>query len=119
MSKQAYSVKLARTLYDNVYRARLLNENDQPIGDLQIMPVLPTDRSQLPEDAPEAKPYLLVLVRDADINKDNLIDFEEKTDFCLRKRFATETTDFQYCLFVYPSPAFIFEQADSLNTPLK
>ncbi|MCQ2363609.1 MAG: hypothetical protein MJ041_04695 [Acidaminococcaceae bacterium] len=114
----SYTVKLARTLYDNVYRCRLLNENEQPIGDLQIVPVLTTPRSQLPEDAPEAQPYLLVIVRDADINKDNLIDFEERTSLALLKRFATEEVSFQYCEFYYPSPAFIFEQQDSLNTPL-
>jgi len=113
-----YSVKLARTLYDNVYRGRLLNENEQPIGDLQIVPVMTTPRSQLPEDAPEAQPYLLVIVRDADINKDNLIDFEDRTSLALLKRFATEEVSFQYCEFYYPSPAFIFDQPDALTKPV-
>ena len=30
MSNGAYSLKLARTLYDNVYRCRLINDNQQP-----------------------------------------------------------------------------------------
>ena len=77
MSSGAYSLRLARTLYDNVYHAMLYNENQQPIGDLEIIPTMPTDRSQVPEDAPEVPAYLLVIVKDADINKDNLIDFEE------------------------------------------
>lgn len=118
MNSNAYSVKLARTLYDNVYRCRLLNENEQPIGDLKIIPVIPTPRDQVPEDAPVVQAYLCVIVCDADINKDNLIDFEERTSLALLKRFATETISFQYCEFYYPSPAFIFEQKDSLNTPL-
>ncbi|MBQ0107748.1 MAG: hypothetical protein KBS34_01220 [Phascolarctobacterium sp.] len=118
MTKAGYSLKLARTLYDNVYRCRLFNENNQPIGDLKIVPVIPTDRSMVPEDAPVVQAYLQAIVSDADINKDNLIDFEEKTSFALLKRFETEAVSFQYCEFYYPSPAFIFEQQDSLTTPL-
>ena len=34
MSSGAYSLRLARTLYENVYHAMLYNENQQPIGDL-------------------------------------------------------------------------------------
>jgi hypothetical protein len=48
------------------------------IGRLTIVPAMPLDRSQVPPDAPEVKGYLLVIVEDADINKDNLIDFEER-----------------------------------------
>ena len=55
-----YNLRLARTLYNNFYRARLKDENGQDAGQLLIVPGLPLDRSQLPENAPEAKPYLLV-----------------------------------------------------------
>ena len=47
MSSGAYSLRLARTLYDNVYHAMLYNENQQPIGDLEIIPNIPLDRSQV------------------------------------------------------------------------
>ena len=115
MSSGAYSLRLARTLYDNVYHAMLYNENQQPIGDLEIIPTMPTDRSQVPEDAPEVTAYLLVIVKDADIIKDNLIDFEERASYALLKRFSTEVVSFQHCKFYYPSPAFIFEQPDALT----
>ena len=46
MSSGAYSLRLARTLYENVYHAMLYNENQQPIGDLEIIPNIPLDRSQ-------------------------------------------------------------------------
>ena len=70
MSNGAYSLKLARTLYDNVYRCRLINDNQQPVADMRIVPSIPTDRSQVPEDAPVVPAFLLVIVDDADINKD-------------------------------------------------
>lgn len=115
MSNGAYNLRLARTLYDNVYRAMLYNENQQPIGQLRIIPSIPLDRSQVPEDAPEVPAFLLVLVDDADINKDNLIDFEERASYVLLKRFSTEVVNFQHCQFYYPSPAFVFEQPDAVQ----
>lgn len=118
MKQAAYSVKLARTLYDNTYRCTLKNENEQVIGTLRIIPTLPLDRAEVPADAPVVPPFLLVIVDDADINKDNLIDFEEKTSFALLKRFATEDIVPQHCQFYYPSPAFVFEQPDSTSTPV-
>lgn len=118
MSSGAYTLKLARTLYNDTFRAQLLDDNQQIIGHLRIVPGVPLDRSQVPEDAPAVPAYLLVIVDDADINKDNLIDFEERASYVLLKRFSNESITFQHCQFYYPSPAFIFEQADSLNTPI-
>ena len=62
MSSGAYQLRLVRTLYQNVYGCMLYNENQQPIGQLEIVPNIPLDRSQVPEDAPEVPAYLLVIV---------------------------------------------------------
>ena len=118
MAAGAYEIKLARTLYENLYTAKLFDENRQPIGTMRIIPSIPMDRSLVPADAPEVPAYLLVIIDDADINKDNLIDFEERTSYALLKRFSTETISFQHCQFYYPSPAFIFEQPDAVNNPV-
>lgn len=118
MSSGAYSLKLARTLYNDFYRAMLLDENQQPVAHLRIVPAVPLDRSQVPEDAPQVPAFLLVIVDDADVNKDNLIDFEERATYVLLKRFSTEVVNFQHCQFYYPSPAFVFEQADAVNGPV-
>ena len=87
MKQAAYTVKLSKTLYQNTYRCTLSNENEEVIGNLRVVPGLPLDRSEVPENAPTVPPYLLVIVDDADINKDNLIDFEERTSYALLKRF--------------------------------
>ena len=113
-----YSLKVARTLFQNFYRAKLYDGLNRLIGRLTIVPAMPLDRSQVPPDAPEVKGYLLVIVEDADINKDNLIDFEERTSYALLKRFSTEYFVPQHCQFYYPSPAFVFEQPDSTTTPI-
>ena len=101
MSSGAYTLKLSRTLYNDTFRAQLLDENQQVIGHLRIVPGVPLDRSLVPEDAPSVPAYLLVIVDDADINKDNLIDFEERASYALLKRFSTEAISFQHCQFYY------------------
>ena len=103
-----------RSLYSQTFTYAL----QQVIGHLRIVPGVPLDRSLVPEDAPSVPAYLLVIVDDADINKDNLIDFEERASYALLKRFSTEAISFQHCQFYYPSPAFIFEQADALTNPV-
>ena len=118
MKQAAYTGKLSKTLYQNTYRCILNNENEEVIGHLRVVPGLPLDRSEVPENAPTVPPYLLVIVDDADINKDNLIDFEERASYALLKRFSTEYFVPQHCQFYYPSPAFVFEQPDSMTTPI-
>ncbi len=105
-----YKLRLARTLYNNFYRARLQDANGEDAGQLLIVPGLPLDRSQLPENAPVADPYLLVIVEDANINKDNVVDSEEGVSRAVLGKFTTETTAFNHCEFYYPSPAFYFAQ---------
>ncbi len=53
-----YKLRLARTLYNNFYRARLQDANGEDAGQLLIVPGLPLDRSQLPENAPYPAPCL-------------------------------------------------------------
>ena len=118
VKNNAYNLRLAKTLFENTYAAHVLNDNKDVIGKLRIVPSIPLDRSVLPENAPVVSPFLLVIVDDADINKDNLIDFEERVSYALLKRFSTETVAFQHCQFYYPSPAFIFEQPGATDTPI-
>ena len=96
-------VRLARTLYNNFYRARIQDSEGEDIGMLLIVPGLPLDRSELPEDAPKAEPYLIVIVEEADINEDTLHDFEECISRKILERFKTETLAFSHCLFYYTS----------------
>lgn len=103
----AYTLRLQRTLYDNFYRAILMDEGGNCIGSLSIIPNIPLGRSQVPENAPHVSANLIVVVDDADINKDNLIDFEERASYSILKRFSTEEIAFQQCLFYYPSPRYM------------
>lgn len=103
----AYTLRLQRTLFDNFYRGILMDEVDNIIGRLSIIPNIPLSRSQVPENAPYVQANIIVIVDDADINKDNLIDFEERASYSILKRFSTEEIAFQQCLFYYPSPRYM------------
>lgn len=107
MSNSAYNLRLQRTLFENFFRAILQDENKRVIGNLTVIPNIPLDRSMVPQDAPEVPAVLLVIVDDADINKDNLIDFEERASYAILKRFSTEEIAFQQCFFYYPSPKYM------------
>ncbi len=106
MSKLKLSV--SKTLYHNTYRCVIADNDDNTIGLLRIVPGIPLEREQLPQDAPEVPFFLLVIVDDADINSDNLLNFEENVSVSLIERFSTETSKPKYCQFYYPSPAFVF-----------
>ena len=115
MSNQAYLLRVGRTLYDNLYSARVFDAQNNPKGMLRVVPMFPLGRDVVPADAPEAQPFLLVIVDDADINKDNLIDFEERVSSAVLSKFATDSAPFMRCQFYYPSPAFIFTQEGALE----
>ena len=102
------TLNVAKTLYHNTYRCTIKDEQQNIIGLLRVIPGLPLAKEELPPDAPEVPPFLLVIVDDADITKENLLTFEENISVSLLERFATETTKPKYCQFYYPSPAFIF-----------
>ena len=96
-------VRLARTLFNNFYRARIQDNQGEDVGMLLIVPALPLDRSVLPENAPNAEPYLLVIVEKGDFNKDTVIEFEECISRIILDKFTTETMPFSYCEFYYMS----------------
>lgn len=102
-------LRLARTLFNNFYRARIQDGNGEDVGQILIVPGLPLERSELPDNAPIGDPYLVVIVEDAKINKNSIIDFEEGVSRAVLARFTTETNSFNHCEFYYPSPAFYFE----------
>lgn len=96
-------VRLARTLYNNFYRARIQDSEGEDVGMLLIVPGCPLDRSELPENAPKAEPYLIVIVEEAEINEDTVNDFEACISRKILEKFTINTTPFSHCEFYYTS----------------
>lgn len=115
MQKAKVTIKVSRTLYFNTYSCLVLNEQNETIAHLKVLPQFPLAKDEIPADAPEVPPFLVVFVEDADIDQNNLIDFEENVSVALLNRFATENSAPFNCQFFYPSPAFFFNN-DNLKT---
>ncbi|VBB06848.1 Hypothetical protein LUCI_2085 [Lucifera butyrica] len=101
------AVTLARTLWFNTYRGKVTDELDNYLATLRIIPCLPLDRSEVPADAPEVIPYLLVLVEDAVMEAADLIPFESKLSEVLLPQMQREHFRPEFCHFVYPSPSYM------------
>jgi hypothetical protein len=100
----ALSIRLARTLWINTYRGFVSDGAGTPIATLRLIPTLPQDPGELPPDAPQGEAYLTVLVEEASIEPDSLIEFESRVAELLLAKMTEHGFAAEYCLFAYPSP---------------
>lgn len=94
-------VQLARTLWINTYRGKATNEAGEYLATMRIIPSLPLSREEVPENAPEVKPYLSVLIEDAVITSKELLEFETLLSKILIHKFKEFSPEL--CQFFYPS----------------
>ena len=100
----AMTLKIAKTLWFNSYRGVINDALGQYVATIRIMPAIPLDRQDVPQDAPEARPYLTVLVEDAAVSLDQLIEFETAATDVLLQAFAREAFKPEFIQFFYPNP---------------
>lgn len=98
------TLKIAKTLWLNTYRGALHDALGQYVATVRIIPAVPLDREEVPADAPEARPYLTVLVEDAAIPLDQLVEFETAATDVLLRLLSRETFRPEFIQFFYPSP---------------
>lgn len=105
------SLKLMRTLWLNTYRAAVTDETKSQIASLRIVPHIPLDREELPPDAPDAIPFITILVEQANISPEEFIFFESKVAEQVVKKMSTEDFKPEFCRFFYPSPSYMLENS--------
>lgn len=106
---------LARTLWFNTYRAKITNTVDEHIATLRLVPALPLDRSEVPENAPVVESYVLVLVEEAVVNDDQLVFFETAVSNLLHKELLQLNFTPALCHFFYPSPPHMLKEETLLT----
>ena len=106
---------LARTLWFNTYRANITNTDNEHISLVRLIPALPLDRSEVPEDAPAVESYVNVLVEDAEVSDDQLIFFETAVSNLLHKELPQLGFTPAMCHFFYPSPPHMLKDEASLS----
>ncbi|MBU2703025.1 hypothetical protein Ga0466249_004161 [Sporomusaceae bacterium BoRhaA] len=107
---------LARTLWFNTYRAKITNTADEPIATVKLVPTMPLERSEVPENAPVVDSYVLVLVEDAAVSDDQLVPFETDLSNLLHKELAQLNFSPAMCHFFYPSPPHMLKD-ETLENP--
>jgi hypothetical protein len=103
-NETGWRLELARTLWFNIYRAQVIDAAGEYIASLRLIPAIPIDREELPADAPEVEPYVLVVVEDAVISEHELVAFEKKLADEIVARMAQHDFRPAFCQFAYPSP---------------
>lgn len=104
-----YKITLAKTLWQDVYRARVDDIHGGYVATLRITLLVPLPESDKPADAPDVPPLLEVFVENAAITAAQLVNFEEQVAKLLLDRFAAAGFAATQCLFAYPSPATLWE----------
>lgn len=94
-------IQLMATLWENTYRGALKDQNGNYLGTVRVIVNVPLPPEQLPENAPQVPPQLLVLVEDAVLKADDIIDFETLFSVKIRERFKNQI---DHVFFFYPSP---------------
>ena len=59
----------------------------------------------VPDDAPEARPYLIVIVEDASIDLTELVHFESAVTESLLQTLSRATFKPEFIQFFYPTPS--------------
>lgn len=99
-----WSIRLARMLWINMYRAQVLDAAGEYLATLRLIPAIPLDREEVPDDAPEVAPYLLVLVEDAVFSPEEMVEAESGLAEMLMAKMAQPDFNPAHCQFAYPSP---------------
>ena len=91
MESGNFTLKIAKTLWFNIYRGSIHGAAGEYVATVRIIPGLPLDRSEVPADAPEARPYLIVIVEDATVDLAELVHFESAVTDSLLQTLSRET----------------------------
>lgn len=105
MKQDPYRIDLMRTLWENTYRGTIFDYKEQYVATVRLIFSIPLDRSEVPDNAPEVNPVIIVLVEDTILSPRDVVDFEQAMTPILAKRLATNMFCPDRIMYFYPSPA--------------
>ena len=62
LNQDPYHIDLMRTLWENTYRGTVFDYKEQYVATIRLILSIPLDRSEVPENAPEVNPSVIVLI---------------------------------------------------------
>ncbi|MEE3452071.1 hypothetical protein [Dialister sp.] len=99
-----YRIDLMRTLWENTFRGTIFNYKERYVATVRLIFSIPLDRSEVPANAPEVNPAIIVLVEDTTLSPIEIVDFEQAMTPILAKRLANKYFQPDRIMYFYPSP---------------
>lgn len=104
LKQDPYRIDLMRTLWENTYRGTIFNYKEEYVATVRLILSIPLDRSEVPENAPEVAPNVIVLVEDTILSPIEVIEFEQAMSKIIAKKVSNEYFYPDRIMYFYPSP---------------
>ncbi len=105
LNQDPYHIDLMRTLWENIYRGTVFNYKEEYVATVRLILSIPLDRSEVPENAPEVNPNIIVLIEDTILSPLEIVGFEEVMSKIIVKKVSGEYFYPDRVMYFYPSPA--------------
>ncbi len=104
LKQEPYRIDLMRTLWENTYRGTIFNYKEEYVATVRLILSIPLDRNEVPENAPEVAPNVIVLIEDTILSPIDVIDFEQSMSKIIAKKVSNEYFHPDRIMYFYPSP---------------
>lgn len=105
LNQDPYHIDLMRTLWENTYRGTVFDYKEQYVATIRLILSIPLDRSEVPENAPEVNPSVIVLIEDTILSPLEVVEFEQIMSKIITKKVSSEYFHPDRIMYFYPSPS--------------
>lgn len=105
LNQDPYHIDLMRTLWENTYRGTVFDYKEQYVATIRLILSIPLDRSEVPENAPEVNPSVIVLIEDTILSPLEVVEFEQIMSKIITKKVSSEYFQPDCIMYFYPSPS--------------
>ena len=112
LNQDPYHIDLMRTLWEYTYRGTVFDYKEQYVATIRLILSIPLDRSEVPENAPEVNPSVIVLIEDTILSPLEVVEFEQIMSKIITKKVSSEYFQPDRIMYFYPSPS---DDAETAN----
>ena len=105
LNQDPYHIDLMRTLWENTYRGTVFDYKEQYVATIRLILSIPLDRSEVPENAPEVNPSVIVLIEDTILSPLEVVEFEQIMSKIITKKVSSEYFQPDRIMYFYTSPS--------------
>ena len=105
LNQDPYHIDLMRTLWENTYRGTVFDYKEQYVATIRLILSIPLDRSEVPENAPEVNPSVIVLIEDTILSPLEVVEFDQIMSKIITKKVSSEYLQPDRFIYFYSSPS--------------